>query len=338
MPKRINNIYDEALTFSKIKSAYERTKRRKKITKQSIDFEQYLEDYIFDIYYKLKNRTYNVSKGMGFIIKEPKEREIWCLPFYDRVIQQLYVREYIIPYMVPKFISTSYACIPGRGLHQCISKLQHYMRVSKRNYKNPYVLQYDISKFFNSIDKEILFKLMNRHYKDKDFLELTRKFIWLNNEPNGIYIGNYTSQYFANIYLNEVDHFIKEKLKIKYYIRFMDDGVLIVDGKEKAKEALKEIEKFLEDNLKLRLNKKTKYYPLDKGIVYCGYKTYCTHKLIKRQNKVRIKRRIRGWKKIEKNEKIAKDIKQRFNAWKGYAKHADSYKLIKNLEKMLYCE
>ena len=281
MPKRINNIYEKALTFSKIKSAYERTKRRKKITKQTIDFELYLEDYIFDIYTKLKNRTYKISKGMQFIVREPKEREIWCLPFYDRVIQQLYVYEYIIPYMVPKFISTSYACIPKRGLHQCINKLQYYMRCSKRNYKKPYVLQYDISKFFNSINKEKLYEIMKKFYKDKDFLELTKKYIWINEEPKGIYIGNYTSQYFANIYMNELDHYIKEKLKVKYYIRFMDDGIIITEGKEEAKRVLEEIEKFLKEKLDLKLNKKTRYYPLKEGIVYCGYKVFCTHKLVK---------------------------------------------------------
>ena len=332
MPKRINNIYYNALTFSKIKAAYDRTRRRKKLTEQTLKFEIYLEDYIYDIYTKLKNKTYNVSKGIGFIVKEPKEREIWCLPFYDRVIQQLYVYEYIMPYMVPKFISTSYACIPKRGLHQCINMLQHYMQCAKRNYKNPYVLQYDVSKFFNTIDKEILYKIMCKYYKDKDFLELTRKYIWINNDQKGIFIGNYTSQYFANIYMNELDHYIKEELKIKYYIRFMDDGILIVEGKQKAKEALEKIEAFLKENLELSLNKKTRYYPLNQGIVYCGFKIFCTHKLIKKQNKINVKRRIKSWKKIPKTKDTRKAIKQSFNAWKGYAKHANSYNLIKKLE------
>jgi retron-type reverse transcriptase len=177
LPKRINNIYDNALTFSKIKAAYYRTARRKKKNSESIRFEMYLEDNIIDIYRRLKNETYDVGKYRFFKVYEPKERLIYSLPFYDRVVQQLYVYEYIMPYMLSKFITTSYACIPGRGLHHCVAKVQEYMKKAQNKWKEPYIVKYDIAKFFYSIDRKLLFEIIKKYYKDKKFLRLTEKFI-----------------------------------------------------------------------------------------------------------------------------------------------------------------
>lgn len=343
MPKRINNIYDAALTFSKIRDAYKRTSRRKKKNNESITFGMYLEDNILDIYKKLKNETYKVGKYKSFKVYEPKERTIYCLPFYDRVVQQLYVFEYIMPYMIPKFITTSYACVPGRGLHVCIDKLQEYMNKAMKKWDNPYFVKYDISKFFYSIDRDLMYGIMKKYYKDKKFLRLTKQFIDFVGDDEmckekGLPIGNYTSQYFANIYMTELDIYIKKELRIKYYIRFMDDGILIVENKEVAKEMLQKITQFTNEKLHLKMNKKTAYMPVKNGCVYCGYRVFLDHRLIKRANINRVKKRIRGWNNKWKNGIYDFKIwNQSFNAWKGYAKHANSYQLLKSLnEKMAY--
>ena len=137
--------------------------------------------------------------------------------------------------------------------------------------------------------------------------------------------------------MNELDQFIKHKLRVKYYIRYMDDGVLILENKEKAKEILKEIKKFLNEKLQLDLNKKTSYFPLKNGVIFCGYKIYTTHKLLKRANIQRMKKRIKNWnKKYSLNRNKIDEIKkwqQSFFAWKGYAKEAEKYNLYKSLEK-----
>lgn len=343
MPKRINNIYDNALTFSKIRDAYKRTIKKKKKNNDSIRFGMYLEDNIIDIYRKLKTETYEVGKYSSFKVYEPKERIIYCLPFYDRVVQQLYVYEYIMPHMIPKFIETSYACIPGRGLHSCIDKLQSYMRKAVREWENPYFLKYDISKFFYSINRDIMYEIMEKYYKDKRFLKLTKKFIDFVGTDElfkdaGLPIGNYTSQYFANIYMNELDQYIKHELKVKYYIRFMDDGILIVENKQNARELLEKIKDFLEQKLKLRLNKKTTYMPVKQGCIYCGYRVYLDYRLIKRANINRVKKRIKGWNtQWKRGVYDFQKWNQSFCAWKGYAKHANSYKLINSLyDKMEY--
>lgn len=336
MPKRINNIYDKALTFNKIKNAYHRTSKRKRKTKDVIEFELKLEDNVIKIYRELKNETYKLGKYKKFTVYEPKERIIHCLPFYDRVVQQLYVYEYIMPYMIKKFISTSFACIPGRGTRQCISTVQKYMKESVKKWDKPYFVKYDISKFFYSIDKEILYKILKKHYKDKKFLNLSRKFIEFsdnNTQEKGIPIGNYTSQYFANIYMNELDKYIKETLRIKFYVRYMDDGLLIVENKKIAKDMLEKIEKFVNNELNLKLNKKSCYFPVKQGCLFCGYRIYLNHKLLKRNNINRMKKRIKKWnKQWEKHEYNFSYWRQSFYSWKGYAEFANSKNLIKRLQ------
>lgn len=344
MPKKIGNIYDEAINFYKLKSAYERTSRNKKNNQERIKFGIYLEDNIYRIGTLLKQRKYEVGEYTKFEVSIPKKRIIYCLNFFDRVVQQWYVHEFILPYMVNKFIVDSYACIKGRGVHSAINKLQKYMRIAQRNWEKPYILKYDIKKFFYSIDQEILYKIMCKYYKDKDFLELTKKFIQFNHnkeEKNsfgiGIPIGNYTSQFFANIYMNELDQYIKHKLKVKYYIRYMDDGVMILENKETAKKVCDLITIFLKEELNLELNKKTGYFPLHRGVIFCGYKIYTTHKLLKRQNIQRMKKRIKFWNKrykLCKNGEIIEEMKkwkQSFSAWKGYAKEAEKYNLYNSL-------
>lgn len=309
MPKRIGNIYDEALNFSNIRDAFYRTAKRKKKNAEFIKFEQYLEDNIVDIYRKLKNETYEVGDYNSFYVYEPKERLIFSLPFYDRVVQQFYVYEYIMPHFLKKFISTSFACIPGRGVHSCVATVQGYMNAAKNKWKKPYFVKFDILKFFYSIDREVLFRIIKKYYKDKKFLRLTEKFINVvpDNEivpGRGLPIGNYTSQYFANIYLNELDHYIKEVLKIKYYVRFMDDGIMIVDNKIKAKQILEKINLFVEKELHLKLNNKSGYFPLKKGVVFCGYKIYLHTLKVKRANIRRVQKRIRVWNKEWKIREI----------------------------------
>lgn len=341
MPKRINNIYDNALTFSKIRAAFYRVNKRKKKTKEAMKFEMYLEDNILDIYKKLKNETYELGDYVTFKVYEPKERIICCLPFLDRVVQQLYVYEYIMPYMIKKFIPTSFACIPKRGIHECVRTVQKNMYSAMKLWREPYFVKYDISKFFYSINREILFEIMKKYYKDKKFLRLTKKFIEFGGDAEifagkGLPIGNYTSQYFANIYMNELDQYIKKELKVKYYVRFMDDGLMIVENKEKAKEIFQKIEEFVIKKLDLKFNAKSCYFPVKKGCVFCGYRIFLDHLLIKRANINRIKRRIDSWnKQWKKGKRDFKYWHQSFYAWKGYACFAKSYNLVNKLEKRM---
>lgn len=146
--------------------------------------------------------------------------------------------------------------------------------------------------------------------------------------------GNYSSQFFANIYLNELDVFIKHKLHIKYYTRYMDDFILLLDTKEECKTALSNIKKFLHDNLKLELNHKSRYYPNHFGLNFCGYKIWTTHRLLRKDSKKKIKRKVNNFNKLWRSNKL--DLRRcmaSMNSWFAHASHCNSYKLQQNILK-----
>ena len=280
MSKTIRNVFNSKLDFKLFLEAEKRASNTRRYRSDVIKFEINLEVNIVNLIESIRNNKYKVGKYREFKIYEPKIRTIRCLPFIDRIVHQWYVNEFIKPYFVCRFINDSYACINGRGTHLAVKSLQKYMRIYKRRYNDYYVIQCDIKKFFESINRDILFNILSKKIKDKLLLEFTKKIIYENNDFRGIPIGNYTSQYFGNIYLNELDYYIKHELRIKYYVRYLDDFILLVENKDRANKILDKIRIYLRDVLDLELNKKTKIYPHKLGINFCGYIIYETHILI----------------------------------------------------------
>ena len=333
MPKKINNIFDQKVKFKNMLCAYKRAANEKHYNKEVIIFEMDLATNITNILKDIYNQNYVIGNYRKFKIHEPKERIIWALPFRDRVMHQWYVEEFIKPIFMPKFIDNTYACINGRGVHKAIKKLYNDMQHMYNKYKEYYILKCDIRKFFYSIDKNILYKIINKSVKDKKFLKLTNDIIFQKaSKEKGIPIGNYTSQYFANIYLNELDHFIKEKLCIKYYVRYMDDFVLLLRDKEECKLIKNEIEIYLKNNLKLEMNQKTNYFKSNQGVKFCGYKIENNYIKILKQNKKKIYKKVRKWNLDYKNNAIdVEKANASLNSWIGHASHASSMNLIKNV-------
>lgn len=159
MPKTIRNCYYRKLTFDNLYNAYIRASLNKRNKRSVIKFSVDLETYLSNIYNELYNNNYNSSKYREFVIYEPKKRVIKALPFRDRIVHQWYIEEFIKPYIVPRFIEDSYACIIGKGTHQAILKLNKYMRIMNKKYGEYYIIKFDISKYFESIDKNILYKI-----------------------------------------------------------------------------------------------------------------------------------------------------------------------------------
>ena len=229
------------------------------------------------------------------------------------------------------FIKDSYACIKGRGVHQAINKLHFYMKKIALENLNYYILKCDVSKYFYSVDHELLYGTICKRIKDRDFLRFTRKIIFCNNEKKGIPIGNYTSQYFANIFLNRLDKYIKEELKIRYYVRYMDDFVILLNSKEECKLYREKIEIFL-DSLKLKLNPKTAYFKNEDGVNFCGYKLFNDKILLKNKNKTRLKRWFRKLQKMYSNDEITlEEITRKIPSIRGYLKHCKSYRLYEKM-------
>ena len=271
MFKSLKKCYFDKLDIDNLYKAYLRVRRNKRNKKDVVNFSIILETNLIKIYNELRYMTYKPSKYKEFTIYEPKERLIMSLPFRDRIIHQWYIEEFIKPFYIKRFIKDTYACIEKRGTHKCIKKLQLYLKENKDN--DFYILKCDIEKFFFNINKDILFNILKRNIKDKYLLELTKKIIF-DNTSNGLPIGNYTSQYFENIYLNELDWYIKKDLGIKYYLRYMDDMVLI----------LNKINDFLNNKLALKLNKRTRHFKYLNGIDFCGYIVYFNKLILRKRN------------------------------------------------------
>lgn len=315
-------------------NAYRRAAKGKHDNKEVILYEMDLASYLMEILRDLQKGSYRPGVYRKFIIYEPKRREIRALPFKDRVVHQWYVEEFIKPIFLPKFIVDTYACIQKRGLHAAIEKLRDYMKKKYKENEAFYILKCDISKFFYSIQKDILINIISRYVKDADFLELTKKIIYDGTGKVGIPIGNYTSQFFANIYLNELDHFVKEKLGVKYYIRYMDDFVLLLDSKEQCKEIKQKMGEFLTNKLKLQFNHKTNYFKNRQGVTFCGYRIFIHKILLKTDSKKKIYKKVKTWNKLyNKKELDLENAYVRLRSWVAHAEHADSEKLIKNVKK-----
>lgn len=336
MSKTIKNVFDYKLNFENLLSAHYRASIGKQLKKEVILFEMDLETNIIRILKEIKSGSYKFSNYRTFIIYEPKERIIKSLPYKDRIVHQWYVEEFIKPYFLPRFINDTYACLDNRGTHKAVKTTQKYMNKMSKNGKY-FVLKCDIKKYFYSIDKNILYSILTKYISDNKLLEFT-KIILDDKEEIGIPIGNYTSQFFANIYLNELDHYVKDVLKIKYYIRYMDDFILLVKTKYEAKNLKNNIEIFLKENLNLELNKKSKYFPNTLGINFCGYIIHEKYILIRKRSKKKIKKNIKKWNKLYENDLLdIKKVRLQFNSWVNHSRHANTYNLrIKLFNKILF--
>ena len=178
MPKKIKNCFYEKLTFDNMIKAHLRARKNKTYKNEVIQFEINLENNIVNLINNIKAKTYYLGNYKIFIIKEPKEREIKALPYIDRVVHQWYIEEFIKPYIVPRFIKNTYACIKNRGTHTAVNAIQKYMKIYSKDVENYWILKCDIRKFFYEIDPNILFKILSKYITDKKLLEFTKILIF----------------------------------------------------------------------------------------------------------------------------------------------------------------
>ena len=333
MAKWIRNEYYKKLTYENLFKAHLLARRGKNCREEIIKFNLKQEEYIIYLLEKLKNKTYKHGGYTIFYVTEPKLRKIERSRYIDRIVHTFYVENFLKPYFLPQFIQTSYACIQKRGMHKACIDVQKAMKHCRKIWDEYYILKMDISKFFQNIDKDILIKILKRKIKDKDLMWLTKEIIYSNEGKKNLPIGNYTSQMFANIYLNEIDQYIKHKLKIKFYFRYMDDSILFVKTKLEAKETLEKIKVFLKEKLELELNKKTQIFKNKQGVNFCGYKINEYRLKIRDKGKRKLKKKIKKLKYEIKIGKItSKEAHKYLAGHLGYIKIANTY----NLENKLF--
>ena len=300
MPKTIRNQYDKMLTYENLMKAHIDSRKGKGLRKEIILFNLKQEEYIMWLHEQLKNGKYKHSGYTIFYVTEPKLRMIEKSIYIDRIVHRWYVDNFLKKYFVKSFINTSYACIENKGMHKACLDVHNVLKHCKRIWNYYYIIKMDVTKYFQNIDKEILYNILQRKIKDSKLLWLTKEILYSNGTEKGLPIGNYTSQCFANIYLNELDKYAKNSLKLKYYFRYMDDIIVIVKTKGEAIRNLEQIRKFLLENLKLELNSKTQIFKSKQGVNFCGYKI----------NEYRLKIRDKGKRKLKsKIKKLKEEIK-----------------------------
>ena len=332
MPKTIRNQFDKYLTYEKLLESHGKAKKGKCRKKELIKFNLKQEEYILWLYEKLKNRTYKHGGYTEFYVTEPKLRKIEKSRYIDRIVHRWLVDNFLLKAFTSQFIYSSFACIKDKGMHRSAFYVQKCMRKAKREWGDYYILKTDVSKYFDSIDKNILLKILERKIKDPKLIWLIKEILFAQKREKGIEIGNYTSQTFANIYLNEVDQYIKHELKIKYYARYLDDSVLIVQTKKEAKEALKKIEKFLKEKLELKLNDKTQIFKGKQGVNFCGYKINEYRLKIRDKGKRKLKNKIKKLKnKVKEGKMNSHEAKKYLAGHIGYIKWANVYNLTNKL-------
>lgn len=336
MPKTIRNQYDKNLNYDKLMEAHHKSRKGKGYRKEIIEFNLKQEEYIIWLYEALKNKTYKHGGYTEFYVTEPKVRKIEKSRYIDRIVHRWVVDNFLEPSFVPQFIPTSYACLKGKGMHRAAIYVQNTMKHCKRIWQEYYILKMDIAKYFDNINKNILLNILKRKIKDKDLLWLVEQILFAQKREKGLEIGNYTSQMFANIYLNEVDQYIKHQLKIKYYCRYLDDSIVMVKTKQEAKIILEKIKIFLKQELALELNQKTQIFKDKQGVNFCGYKINEYRMKLREKGKRKLKKKVKYLKQeIGRGRMTSKEAKKYLAGHMGYIKYANTKSLI---EKIFYIE
>lgn len=285
--KRFNNLYENIYKTENIKACYYEVMRNTKNKRQVYKLQNNAENVIRIIYEELKNERYVVGKYNVFIIYEPKQRTIVSQGMKDKIVNHLIAREILYPAILPCLVPFNVASRPGMGTKKALEYLERYRRQFAAKNEKYFMLKCDISRFFLSIDHKILKKKVRRRIKDPRALKIV--FNVIDSYSTGIGIGSMTSQVLAIFYLNDLDHFIKEELKIKGYIRYQDDFLLFSESKEYLKVCLEKIKKFLEKE-KLTLNGKTRIYSCNENICFLGrnlYGQYAKRRTVRRKMKKR---------------------------------------------------
>ena len=263
-----------------------------------------------------------------FRIFDPKERNICVAPFRDRVVHHA-VHDVVEPLIDKNFIFDSYACRKGKGTHGALDRAQSFLRA------NDFCFHGDIKKYFPSIDHGILKTIIRRKIADKEILTLMDHIIdsasnlYTSKEEIGLPIGNLTSQFFANLYLNELDRFVKVDLKQRYYIRYMDDFLVFSNDRAVLDEIKGKIRDFLREELNLTLHEtKSQIFAVSGGITFLGFRLFKNRRRLATKNVLRVRRRIKAWHwEGQQNKHMNKTFLQRqisMRCWFAHAQNADS--------------
>lgn len=313
--KRLNGLYEKICSIENLEFADRKAQKGKKKQYGVILHNRNAELNIWNLHKLLMDRQFKTSQYSTFKIYEPKEREVFRLPYYpDRIVQHA-IMNVLEPVFMSTFIAETYSCIKGRGIHAAARAVRKALRDEEGT---KYCLKLDIKKFYLSVDHDVLKSLLRRKFKDKDLLMLLDNIIY---SASGVPIGNYLSQYFANFYLSYFDHWLKEEKRVKYYFRYADDLVILSSDKAYLHGLLADIREYLKGRLKLTVKENYQIFPVDaRSIDFVGYRFYHTHTLLRKSIKKNFARMM-----SKRNNKAS------IASYYGWAKHCNSKNLLKKL-------
>lgn len=318
--KRIGYLFEKVCDMDNLRMAEANAGTGKGSRQEVAQFRDNLEQNLADIRAQLVNRTYHTSQYTCFIKHEPKERVIYKLPYRDRVVQWA-IMQVLVDIWTPIFTRDTYACIKGRGVHSLLQRLRKELRNDPDGTK--YCYKIDIRKFYPSITHSILKEVVRQRIKDPALLWLLDDII---DSADGVPIGNYISQYFANLYLAELDHIVKEQWGVKYYYRYADDIVVLSDSKEFLHGIHTKMVQYLAEHRRLELKPNYQIFPVEaRGIDFIGYVTRHTYCRARKRNKKALCKVVA---KLRHKGLTGEEIRLRVASRLGFIVHADSKHLI----------
>ncbi len=324
-------LYDKICEYENLKEAFQRARKGKTLKTYVIDFERDLEVNLRILRNELLLHCYRPKPLETFILRDPKTRKISKSAFRDRIVHHA-ICNIIEPMFEKQFIYDSYANRTGKGTLKAIKRLHYFKRiVSRNNSKTCYVLKADVSRYFETVDHNVLLSILAKRIYDKEVLWLIS--IILKNhhttaKGKGMPLGNLTSQFFANVYLNELDQFVKHTLKAKHYIRYVDDFVILHENKKVLEVHKDKLNDFLNINLLLYLHpSKSKIVRLSNGINFLGFRVFFHHTLLRKKNKWKFERKLRRLQKMYAKGKIEREkVIESLEGWIAHVSHANTYK------------
>lgn len=348
MTKTYRNLWPEVMSWRNLLAAYRKCRRRKRHKPEAVQFDFLWESNLLRLQRELATDNYVPGEYHHFYIHDPKTRRISAAPFRDRVVHHAVVNV-LEPLFERRFIFDSYACRRGKGTHLALNRTQAFLR------KYPYYLKTDIVRFFPNVDHEILISTIERCVADPALLNLIRKILDSGNgvlteeatrryfpgddllallRPSGLPIGNLTSQFFANVLLDPIDHFVKDELGVPGYVRYADDLVLFA----KSKSILWNYRNCLAERLssiRLRMHdNKTQIGRSEQGLKYLGLKLFRDGRRLQQASLKRLNRRLRRQRKLREAERIGfPAIRCSLRAWLTHARQANSFGVIREISR-----
>jgi len=330
--KRHGKLFEKLCGFENVYWASRKARRGKQDRRDVEQFEFNLEQNLVELSESLRDRTYCPGPFRSFTITDPKPRLISAAPYRDRIVHHA-LCNLLEPIFERTFIHDSYACRSDKGTHAAVNRYQAFAR------SNRYVLKCDVRKFFPSVDHQILESILRRKIKDPGVIWLTSLLLSHSNDqeavngmfpgddlftqqnrPRGIPIGNQTSQFFANVMLDQLDHFIKEELGCRHYVRYADDFVVLDNDKQRLAEIRDAVESFLR-HLRLWLHPKKRVISrVCDGIRFLGFRVWPNHRWLAQSNVLRFRRRLRWMQhEVRAGRMPMAAVTRRIRAWLGHA-------------------